>query len=55
MVEDLFPELSVVCPMCELEIDVPAGLNPADTVWMHEHECREALLELSSAPAWRAA
>ncbi len=53
MADDLYPTLSVVCPLCESEMDVAAGLNPADTLWMHEHDCRESLLGHDFAPSWR--
>jgi hypothetical protein len=51
MADDLYPHFSVQCPLCEVDMDVAPGLNAADTLWMHEHDCREALF--GDAATWR--
>jgi hypothetical protein len=40
----LFPEIHVICHHCSDPLEVPAGLNAVEAVWMHEPDCR-ALLE----------
>jgi hypothetical protein len=52
MRDDLFPELTVTCPLCETDLVVAPGLNAADTLWMHEHDCREAIFG-DLALGWR--
>jgi len=53
MSEDLWPVITVVCAICESEIEVPAGLNAADALWLHEHDCREQILGESFYASWR--
>ncbi len=40
--ELLFPAISVVCPACAGDLAVGAGLDPFETLWMHDLECPEA-------------
>ena len=37
--EALFPEIRVVCPACAAALLFGDGLEPYETLWMHEHEC----------------
>lgn len=53
MFEDLWPVITVMCAICEYEIEVPAGLNAADALWLHEHDCREQILGESFYASWR--
>jgi hypothetical protein len=53
MSEDLWPTMSVVCPLCDAELEVPSGLNAADILWMHEHDCLAQILGEDYTPSWR--
>jgi hypothetical protein len=35
----LFPEIHVVCPACAAAFRLGEGLDPYETLWMHEHDC----------------
>jgi hypothetical protein len=37
----------VICPLCDREVDVPAGVGPAEALWLHEYECAGILVPAS--------
>jgi hypothetical protein len=41
--EALFPEVSVVCTTCDGALLVGPDLSPIETLWLHDHDCSEAL------------
>jgi hypothetical protein len=39
--DDLLVEITIACPKCEADVALAGGLDPDETMWMHEMECAE--------------